>query len=234
MKILDSLLDRIPNTGGFERAVVLDPTDGDSRVSAVLARVPPHHEFPLHMHPHSEDCFFVLSGRGEIIGLDRRFPIAAVAGVWIPAGVPHGLAAGAQGVVEIGFQSPPGPTWSRDEAGFLHSRRDGIVTASISDATELSRTAAEWRSVFEERPGWQYLDPRCCWLETSQRVHAVADGCELLIVVVRGAIELRGTAARVGAVAIIQLIGGESEELCALERDTLLFCIRTAVSQHET
>ncbi len=230
MKILESLQDRIPETGGLHRAAILGPDGGASRISAVLVRVPPQHEFPLHIHPRSEDCFFVLSGAGEAFSPDQRFRISEVAGVWIPAGVPHGLAAGALGVVEIGFQSPPGPTVEPINFCAPGNCPYGIVAASVSLEPELGRKIPEWRPVFAGRSGWRYLDPQYCCLETSQQLHAVADGCELLIVVARGAVELREIAARVSAITVIQLSAGESEVLHALEANTLLLGIRASAA----
>ena len=220
MKILESLQDRTPETGGVHRAILLGPDTGASRLSAVLVRVPPHHEFPLHIHPRSEDCFFVLSGAGEAFGTDQRFPLSEVGGVWIPAGVPHGLTAGARGVLEIGFQSPPIDSWPPANGS------DGIVAASISLEPELSPEIPEWRPVFAGRRAWRYLDPQYCVLEPSQQLHAVADGCELLVVVARGAAELRELTTRVGAIAVIHFSAGESAALQALEADTLLLGIR--------
>jgi quercetin dioxygenase-like cupin family protein len=230
VKILESLQDRIPETGGLHRAVVLGPDSGGSRISAVLVRVPPQHEFPLHIHPRSEDCFFVLSGAGEAFSPDQRFLISEVAGVWIPAGVPHGLAAGALGVLEIGFQSPPGPTVEPINSCALGNGPYGIVAASMSLEPESSREMPEWRPVFAERPAWRYLDPQYCVLKTSQQLNAVADGCELLVVVVRGAIELPESAASVSAIAVVQLSAGESEVLHALEANTLLLGIRASAA----
>lgn len=84
----------------------------------------------------------------------------------------------------------------------------------------------EWRPVFAGRRGWRYLDPRYCFLEKSQQLRAVADGCELLVVVARGAAGLRENAARVSAIAMVQLSAGESDVLRALETNTLPLGIR--------
>lgn len=227
MKILESLQDRVPETGNLHRTVVLGPDSASSYVSVVLVRVPPQHEFPLHIHPRSEDCFFVLSGEGEVFNSDERFPISEVAGVWIPPGVPHGLKAGTLGILEIGFQSPLGPTVepipSPAPAKYPHE----IIAASIPCEPEL---IPAWRPVFAERPGWQYLDPQYCLLEQSQQIHAVADGCELLVAIVRGAVKVGESATRVNAIAIVQIRAGESEVLHALETGTLLLGIRASVA----
>jgi quercetin dioxygenase-like cupin family protein len=231
VKILKSLQDRIARTGGPHRVVVLDPGSGASRIAAVLVNVPPRHQFPLHTHPHSEDCFFVLSGAGEAFSPDQRFHISEGGGVWVPAGVPHGLATGALGVLEIGFQSPPGPTVESEDSGTPGNYPHGIVATSISPRPGLSQELPEWRPAFAKRPGWRYLDPRYCFLEMSQQIHVVADGCELLVVVVRGAVELGELKSRVSAIAVIQLSVGESEVLHALEANTLLLGIRAQASK---
>ena len=95
MLIIESLQERFVETSELQRTVILAPVTGAHHVLAVLVRVPAHHEFPLHTHPDSEDCFFVLSGVGEAIEPGRMFPISAPACVWVPSGHPHGLAAGA-------------------------------------------------------------------------------------------------------------------------------------------
>lgn len=227
MKILNSLQDRVPETGSLQRAEVFGPDSGASHISAVIARVPPHHKFPLHIHPRSEDCFFVLSGTGETFSPSQCFPISEVAGVWIPPGVPHGLEAGASGILEIGFQSPLGPTVEFIDLPAPGNCPYGITGTAISLQPA---TTPQWRSVFPDRPGWQYLDPQYCLLETSQQIRAVADGCELLVAVVRGAIRLGESVARVSAIAVIQFSTGESEVLHALESGTLLLGIRASAT----
>jgi mannose-6-phosphate isomerase-like protein (cupin superfamily) len=226
VKVLESLQDRIPEIAGLHRAPILEPDRPTSLISAVLVRVPPQHEFPLHVHPRSEDCFFILSGAGEVFGQNQRFHVSEVAGVWVPVGIPHGLLASAVGVVEIGFQSPPGPTVEPIGPGAPGTTPYGIVASSISVGPEVGERTGQWRPVFAERFGWQYLDPQCCCLEPSQQIRAFADRCELLVVVVRGAVELRDIAARVSALTVIQLNTGESEVLQALEPNTLLLGIR--------
>jgi quercetin dioxygenase-like cupin family protein len=85
VETLESLQDRIPESRTLERIVIFGPETGARHLSAVLVRVPAHHEFPLHTHPSSEDCFFALSGAGEAIEPGRAVPITAPAAVWIPA-----------------------------------------------------------------------------------------------------------------------------------------------------
>lgn len=226
MKILESLQDRVPDTGGLNRIVVLGPDSGASYISAVIVRLPPQHEFPRHVHPDSEDCFFVLSGTGEVFSQEQRFPVSEVSGVWVPAGAPHGFAAGESGILEIGFQSPPGPTVEPVDSCVTDNCRNEILGAPISPGPGMDRDRPEWRRVFADRCNWQYLDPQYCFLDTSQHLHAVADGCELLVAVVRGGIKLSGIDTHFSSITIIQLKPGESEVIRALETNTLLLGIR--------
>src|SRR6185436_18742502 len=98
MEVYERLQDRIRDTGQVQRIVLFDRETGARHLSAVLVRLPSAHEFPLHTHPISEDCFFVLSGSGEVLEPSGRLPISAPAGVWVPAGHPHGLRAGSSGM----------------------------------------------------------------------------------------------------------------------------------------
>ncbi len=227
MRIFGSLQDRIPETGSAQRVALLGPDDGTSKISVVLVRVPPHHEFPLHIHPHSEDCFFVLSGAGEVFSPDRRFGISEVAGAWVPVGVPHGLATGALDVIEIGFQSPPGSTVEVIDDDVCSDAPYEIAVTPVSVEPPQGRKIPEWGQVFAGQRNWQYLDPQYCCLELSQQLHVAADEREFLVVVARGAVELCKSAACAGAITVIQLGAGESEILRAVEADTLLLGIQS-------
>jgi hypothetical protein len=55
-----------------------------------------------------------------------------------------------------------------------------------------------------------------------------------MVVVARGAVELRKTAARVSALAVVQLSVDESEALYALEANTLLLGIRAPTRLERT
>ena len=233
MKILESLQDRVPETAELQRTVILAPETDASRISAVLVRLPPGHEFPLHTHPRSEDCFFVLAGSGEAFGSDLRAPIAERTGVWIGAGVPHGLAAGPAGMLEIGFQSPPDPTAVPFPAHSATVWPRGMLVEQIPGDAESTR-APVWHPAFPRRPDWQHLDPYYCGLSASQEVRAEADSCELVVVVVRGAVELPALGKHIGAVAALQLGPGEATPLRALAAATLLLAIRGWASRPES
>lgn len=231
MEIVDSLQNRLAATGRLQRCELFRSTGAASRMATAALRVPPRYEFPLHAHPHSEDCFFVLSGSGEVFSANERFPISEVAGVWVPPGVSHGLASGARGVLEIGFQSPPGPTIEHDGSSALVEGQRGIVVASISRTPQLDESGLEWKPVFTGRTGRKHLDPRFCYLEASQQLHVFAHESEMQIVVVRGAIELGGAGTRVEAITALHLSQGESEVLNSLEDNTLLLNIQASAAK---
>jgi len=191
--------------------------------------VPPHHKFPLHIHPRSEDCFFVLSGSGELIGVDQRFPISEATVVWISVGVPHGVVAGPSGMFEIGFQSPPDPTASLMEVQSASPWPDGMLAQSLLAHTQSAGPWADWLPVFQGLTS-RYLHPHYSVLDTSQKLRAEADGYELTVIIARGAIELPELSKHVGAIAALQFSPGEAAELRALESPTLLLGIRARVA----
>jgi len=221
MKILDHLDARVPDRDALQRAVLLGPNADSSNVSVVVVRIPPGREFPLHTHPGCEDCFFVLSGAGEAFEPARRLAVAAPAGVWVPPGHPHGLRAGSEGMLEIGFQSPPDPTAVDYDPG-EGSVACRLQAASLETDPRHDRTAG-WRAVFPQRDGWRYLDPHYASFARLQRVTAGTDECELVVVVGRGAVDHEGR--RLDAVAALHLGPGERAALVALEAATLLLAI---------
>jgi quercetin dioxygenase-like cupin family protein len=229
VKILESLHERVPEKSALQRAVILGSDSDASRISAVLVRLPPGHEFPLHTHPRSEDCFFVLSGAGEAFGPEQRVAISATTGVWIPAGVPHGLAAGPSGMLEIGFQSPPDPTAVPFDPRSTKASQHGMLVESITAHSSPPRASPAWRPAFRHRTSWQHLDPHSAVLDPPQRLQAVGDGYELVVVVVQGAIVIGDRGIRLEAFAVLQLAPGEAVECCVLEPSTMLLGIRAHV-----
>src|SRR5262245_27544397 len=225
MDILASLDQRLPPADGLQRVVILGPETGARHVSAVLVRVPPGHEFPLHTHPVSEDCFFVLSGAGEAIEPSRRTPISAPAGVWIPAGHPHGLAAGPAGMLEVGFQSPADPTAVPFDLRGKSPADRALITQSLSSPPSLR--PGRWTQVFPARPHWRYLDPHYVALRSGQLLVTETAASEVAIVVMRGTLDLGTTTAeRIGAGSVLCLGPGETIELRAVESPCLLVAVR--------
>lgn len=173
----------------------------------------------------------MLSGVGEAIEPGRTLPISALSGVWVPSGHPHGLAAGAGGMLEVGFQSPPDPTAIPFEGRGVAPAARRLLTQSLPSAPSSGGASVEWAPVFTGREHWWYLDPHHATLASSQRILAVARAFELVVVVVRGAVELiTPSSRRIGAVALLRIDPGTSVGLRALESPTLLLGIRARVS----
>jgi quercetin dioxygenase-like cupin family protein len=221
MEILEALGDRVAERGELQRVVIFGPETGARHVSAVLVRVPAGHEFPLHTHPRSEDCFFVLSGAGHAIEPGRSLPLVAPAAVWIPVGHPHGLAAGSTGLLEVGFQAPADPTAVPFDARQKAPANPGLLVSDLRSAAR-----GEWVPVFPSRREARYLDAYHAMLGPSACVVAEARDFELVVVVASGAVELTGAARRLDAIGALRLSRGSSTELRALQSPTLLLGVR--------
>jgi quercetin dioxygenase-like cupin family protein len=230
VEIVESLDERLREAAQLQRLVIFAPGDA-ACVSAVLVRVPPGHSFPLHTHPAAEDCFFVLSGAGQALEPGRSMSIRAPAGVWVPAGHPHGLAAGPAGMLEVGFQAPPDPT-----AVPFHPGEDApapaLLTRALPSESEPGRTPAGWSPVFPDRDRWQHLDPYYSMVRSPEPVVAEARESELVVVVMRGAVELVDPRRRrIDAAGMLRLRRGVTVELHAAESPTLLVGIRARRTQ---
>ena len=229
MQIFESIQERVPEGAAVERCVLPGPAEGTAHVSAVIVRIPPGHEFPLHNHPRSEDCFFVLAGSGEAFGPDGAFPLCAPAGVWIPMGAPHGLRAAAPGMLEIGFQAPPDPTAvpfdPATEGDWPRGLQGEPIPLRIST---LEADEPWWVPAFPRRGEFRFLDAHHCSLASAQELPVAAGGGELLVVVARGAVEISsdGRDRVVRPVAMLRLQGADALELRALETPTLLLAVR--------
>jgi quercetin dioxygenase-like cupin family protein len=227
MEVLERLQERVPETGLLQRIVLFGPETGARHLSSVLVRLPSAHEFPLHTHPVSEDCFFVLSGSGEALEPGRRLPIVATAGVWILAGHPHGLRAGAEGMLEVGFQSPAGHT-----AVPFGDPPDGdpapsLLTHRLPSSPPAGMSYGQWASAFPERRAWRCLDAEYSVLEASQSLTVGSGDFESAIVVASGKIALTDPPMRrLPAFSAIRLDPGSSLALQAEASPTLLIAVR--------
>src|SRR5262245_48357551 len=167
VKILESLQDRLPETGKLQRVVIFSRETGAHHLSAVLVRIPAAHEFPLHTHPLSEDCFFALSGAGHAIEPGTSISISAPACVWIPMGHPHGLTAGPAGMLELGVQAPPDPTAVPFGPHAEGSTPPGLLAQPLSQNPGSTAGSTEWIPLFPDRAGQRYLDPCYARLRAS-------------------------------------------------------------------
>jgi hypothetical protein len=189
--------------------------------------LPATHEFSLHTHPISEDCFFVLSGSGEALEPGGRFPIAAHAGVWIPAGHPHGLRAGSGGMLEVGFQSPADHTAVPFEDSIDADPPSSILTSSFPSSPQPGMSRGRWFPAFPERHAWRHLDAEYLILGSSQRLTIESRDLEWAIVVASGEIELTSPALRrIPAFSAIRLDPRSFLELRATKSPTLLIAVK--------
>lgn len=226
MKILESLHDRLPETGKLQRIVIVSPETGVRYLSAVLVRIPAGHEFPLHTHPLSEDCFFALSGSGEAIEPGASISISAPSCVWIPVGHPHGLRAGPAGMLELGVQAPPDPTAVACDPHAAAATTPGLLTQALSASPGSTGPSAEWIPLFPRRPGLRYLDPCYATLSTSGRLVAEAGEGELLVIAAQGAVNLTSAGdRRLSALGALLLNPGAAVTLHAVEGPALLIGI---------
>ena len=227
MEILESLHDRLPETGKLQRIVIVSPETGARYLSAVLVRIPAGHEFPLHKHPLSEDCFFALSGGGEAIEPRASVSISAPSGVWIPKGHPHGLRAGPAGMLELGVQAPSDPTAVACDPHAEALTTPGILTQALFANPGSTGSSEEWIPLFPTRPGPRYLDPCYAALGTSGRLVAQAGKDELLIIAAQGVVKLTGAGdRRLSALGALLLNRGAAVNLHAVEGPALLIGIR--------
>lgn len=215
----------MPDRGELSRLVLFAPETGARHVSAVLVRIPPGHEFALHTHPVSEDCFFVLAGSGEAFEPGRALPIASQCGVWIPAGHPHGLRAGTDGMLEIGFQAPPDPTAVPFAARQGAPPREGLLAVPLAGAAREPAGDPGFRSVFGAGIRARHLDARCAWLRARERVALQTGDAEVVVVVARGAVEQRGAPHCIESFSALRLDPFTQLELCAVRAPCLLLAI---------
>jgi quercetin dioxygenase-like cupin family protein len=230
MEIVERLEERVPPAGDLQRVVLLGPRTGARHLSAVVVRLPPTHELPLHTHPGSEDCFFVLSGSGEALEPGHRHSIASPAGVWIPAGHPHGLRAGDSGMLEVGFQSPA------DHTALPYRASAGADLPSLLvKPLPAASPAGRWCSAFPERRTWRYLDAEYSVLESAQTVSVCFGQFESALVLASGTIELpRQASRRLSAFSVIRLDPDESLVLRALASPTLLIAVKARPSRESS
>lgn len=232
MRVLRNLQDRVSRSGRVQRVVVIDAASDGSSATAVVVWVPPRHKFPLHLHPASEDCFFILSGTAEILSPQHCVVVDELSGVWVPPGVPHGLVAGAQGILELGVQSPPGPTIGHTGREVVGSRK--LSTASIARSSSRLGRQPRWQPVFDMCAEPQVMTVRFGLLcDRTQSVEAVAGNDELLLAVVRGSVQIAQVRGDLQALSILQLRPGEAMTLHGSTEQALLLEVRLSTANEQ-
>lgn len=110
---------------GLYRSPDLDGRDLYAGVDLLV--VPPHGEFPVHVHP-GHHVLFVLRGSGSVFYIDRTHRTVPGDLVVIPADVAHNVAAGPAGQVLLAFGAPHMPIDSVDRMTVVNT--DGDVLAA--------------------------------------------------------------------------------------------------------
>jgi len=97
--------------------VVLSPkTQGTGRFSLSVVVAPPGTRGPVHVHEESDEFWYILDGRGEIIIGDERVPVEPDMLIHGPANIPHQLINSSKDPLRAIFIfSPAGP-----EEKFVH------------------------------------------------------------------------------------------------------------------
>ena len=230
MEIFESLQDRLPQSAQLQRAVLFGRETGAHSLACVLVRIPPGEQFPLHTHPTSEDCFFVLSGAGYANEPSGHLAIEAPAGVWVPSAHPHGLAAGASGILEIGFQSPTNHRaipFAPADSGVIPT---GLITRSFACEPASSESPASWSHAFHQRPSCKHLDAHYSFLQAHQELSIEPHESEFAVVIASGEAELiRPSQHKLSAFSMVRGDSGGSIAFRATGNPVLLLAVAARV-----
>jgi quercetin dioxygenase-like cupin family protein len=75
--------------GGGIMEVLLDARHTGGHLSVFRSAVPTVTASPVHVHPHEDEIFVMLSGRGLVWIGDRRFELTAGGVAFLPRAIPH-------------------------------------------------------------------------------------------------------------------------------------------------
>ncbi len=222
MKIIESIQDKFPVTGEVQRIEILRMDCEASYLTAVIVSIPANHEFPFHVHPQSEDCFFALQGTGNMMEPGHSAPISAPACVWVPEGQPHGLVAGPDGILELGIQAPGAISIPFDKSG-----NASPAPALTQNLSSIGESATGWVTFLPEKNSGRYLDPCYARLSESERLVAETGEGEMLVIVAEGVVEIAGHSARkLRALGALRIPANMVVELYAVEGPALLLGVR--------
>lgn len=66
------------------------PEQPQGAYSVLIASFPPDYPAPpLHVHPHTDEAFYLAEGDGIFVLGDREVPVSAGGFVFVPRGTPH-------------------------------------------------------------------------------------------------------------------------------------------------
>jgi quercetin dioxygenase-like cupin family protein len=108
--------------GGGIMEVLLDARHSGGRLSVFRSAVPAATASPVHVHPHEDEIFVLLSGSGLIWAGDRRFELTAGGVAFLPRAVPHAYRFTSDRADLIAIATPSGMEGFFRDAGWDRSR----------------------------------------------------------------------------------------------------------------
>jgi mannose-6-phosphate isomerase-like protein (cupin superfamily) len=74
----------------LEKPVSFGPAETDGAYVAMMGGLPPGTPGPpLHIHPHTDEAFYVARGEATFLVRDRELKVTSGSLVFVPRGVPH-------------------------------------------------------------------------------------------------------------------------------------------------
>jgi mannose-6-phosphate isomerase-like protein (cupin superfamily) len=75
---------------GSSEPTTFGPEQAQDSYSVLIASFPPDYAPPpLHVHPHTDEAFYIAEGDGIFVLGDREIPVAEGGFVFVPRGTPH-------------------------------------------------------------------------------------------------------------------------------------------------
>ena len=98
MEVLNGCTVVPPSAGGDP--VHFGPAETQGAYAVIAGVFPPGHPGPpLHIHPHTDETFYVADGEATFVLGDRDVPVTAGGLVFVPRGMPHTVRNSGQGPV---------------------------------------------------------------------------------------------------------------------------------------
>lgn len=126
--------------GGGIMEVLLNAKHTGGHLSMFRSTVPSPTASPVHVHPHEDEIFVMLSGSGLVWIGDRRFELHAGGIAFLPRNIPHAYRFSSDNVDMLAVATPSGMEGFFRDAGWNRSRPKPAGWAVTPEA--LGRAAA--------------------------------------------------------------------------------------------
>ena len=93
---------------GGDLFIKIDPMKGSNDLSLGTQQLPKGSGIPVHRHPHHDEAFYVLEGRGSVTLNDVPYPCARGETIFIPRNIWHGFSSPDQELVLLWIMAPSG------------------------------------------------------------------------------------------------------------------------------